>query len=251
MRRLRVLIAVLLLSGTAITPASAAGEYRYWSYWQSDSGTWQYAKLGPAMQKATDGAVDGWRYGVGSTTSATPPQIRGDFDSICGTTAATSDQVRVAVVIDYGNAADAPPARTACAVVTKGLSRASALAAVAPLRLDQGFVCGIDAYPASGCGESVNSEPSATGASPKATASKPATTASGTTTAEATSTPAPTTGMVAESATAAPNATPDPTPTPQPDNGSVLPTIVTMVLAVIALVLALRNARLQQEMRRR
>lgn len=256
MRLLRIVITALLLSGAVMTNATAADGYRYWSYWQSENGTWTYAKLGPAMLKATDGAVDGWRYGVGTTMSSTAPSLRGDFDAICGGTVASSDQVRVAVVIDYGNDSGSPAPRAACAVIAKGLTRASALAAVAPLRLNQGFVCGIDNYPATGCGESVAApaptptKPSASStiipasATPTATDSTEAVNAEPSTTAviaSASDTPSPT--------SVAPTAEPSASPTQQSD--SVLPTVVTMVLAVIALAIAMRNARIQQAARRR
>jgi hypothetical protein len=71
----------------------------------------------------------------------------------------------VGVVIDYGTAEDAPDgdtppaARGACAVVPAEATGADALAAVAEVRVgDGGFVCGIDGYPTSGCGDQVDTE---------------------------------------------------------------------------------------------
>jgi hypothetical protein len=74
---------------------------------------------------------------------------------------------RVALVLDFGTAADAPngatppPAHTACAQVPQDASAADALAAVAkPLRYNSaGLVCAITGYPQSGCGEQVGSAP--------------------------------------------------------------------------------------------
>lgn len=239
MNRLRTLIGALLICGAAITPASAADGFRYWSYWQYQDGQWEYAKLGPAMLKASDGAVDGWRYGVGSTTTSTPPSVRTDFDTVCGATEVSAGEVRVAIVIDFGEANGAPAPRTACAVLANGLSRASALSAVAGLRLDQGFVCAIDAYPATGCGEPVDEAPQP---APSTTSRPtPATTPS--------VSAAPGVPLTTDSALPAPQI--ERSPEPASDEGSVVPTIVTMVLALIALVVALRNARLQQEMRRK
>lgn len=252
MKLLRVLIAALLAGSAAISPALAEDAYRYWSYWNADSGQWKYAKLGPAMTKAVDGAVDGWRYGVGTVTTSTPPAIAPDFDAICSGVGVGTNEVRVAVVIDFGADAGAPAPRSACAVISSGLTRASALAAVAPLRLNQGFVCGIDNYPMSGCGESA-----------------PAPTSTPTTQqrASATATPATDIGAVdpTSSASAAPVTDPEVSPvaavaTPEADSAqatdpasddSLLPTIVTGVLAIVALLLALRNARIQQEARRK
>ena len=253
MTRARVLIAALLMSSTAITPASAADGYRYWSYWQSENGAWNYAKLGPAMMKATDGAVDGWRFGVGTVDRSTAPALRGDFDAICAGVTAQQDQVRVAVVIDFGPTADAPSPRSACAVVAKGLTRASALAAVAPLRLDQGFVCGIDGYPATGCGESVT-EPVATPTRSSSASARATSSPTASATASTSSDP------VADAEPTALAVTPVMTPTSEPSTpaaplpqqeSSALPTIVTMLLATTALVIAMRNARRQQEARRK
>ena len=259
MIRIRVLIAALLVGSAAISPAQGADAYRYWSYWQLESGTWQYAKLGPAMVKATDGAVDGWRYGVGTVQTSTPPDIEIGFTEICGNEPQSPDSVRVAVVIDYGTAADAPAPRAACAVIARGLTRASALAAVSPLRLNQGFVCGIDNYPRTGCGEAVAPTDSAPMAAATASPSASKPTASPSPRATAAS-PA---GDVSESADTgstssdAPIASASPTstqPTAEPATAadeptSPLPTIVTTILATIALLLALRNARLQKSAR--
>lgn len=244
MKILRTLIAALLLGSAAITPAFADDAYRYWSYWNADMGTWQYAKLGPAMTKATDGGVDGWRYGVGTTKTSTPPAIAPDFDSICGDTAAPADQVRVAVVIDYGSDAGAPTPRSACAVIANGLTRASALAAIAPLRLNQGFVCGIDNFPASGCGEPATMATRTTTPTPAPTNSaQSAEPVATTSSASASPSPSPTDEVQ--------TATPAPAPTPANTETSLLPTIVTGILAIVVLVLALRNARMQQEARRK
>lgn len=252
MRFARVLIAVLLLGSAAITPVRADDAYRYWSYWNADSGTWQYAKLGPAMTKAVDGAIDGWRFGVGTVRTSTPPALAADFEQICGETAVAADRVRVAVVIDYGDVAGAPAPRAACAVISTGLTRASALAAVAPLRLDQGFVCGIDNYPSSGCGEPTTTAPSSQRASATASASAASPTPSAVTS-SSTPTPSPS-GTQPMDATASPEQS-VPVPAASTDvaateEDSLLPTIVTIVLAVIALLLAMRNARIQQEARR-
>lgn len=248
MKLLRVLIAALLAGSAAISPALAEDAYRYWSYWNADSGEWKYAKLGPAMTKARDGAVDGWRYGVGTVTTSTPPAIAPDFNAVCGGITAETDEVRVAVVIDFGDGDGAPAPRSACAVIAAGLTRASALAAVAPLRLNQGFVCGVDNYPAEGCGESApapaatakqraSAQPSTTPAA-VATVTEPASTGTVATSADPVASPASTTQSSEPAAD-------------QSSEDSILPTIVTGVLAVVALLLAMRNARIQQEARRK
>ncbi|MCZ0979472.1 SCO2322 family protein [Streptomyces diastatochromogenes] len=72
---------------------------------------------------------------------------------------------RIAVVVDFGGPADAPPGETppkkrvetGCAEVREDATGAEALAAVAkPLRYDSvAMLCGIAGYPAKGCGEQV------------------------------------------------------------------------------------------------
>lgn len=250
MKLLRVLIAALLAGSAAISPALADDAYRYWSYWTADGGQWQYAKLGPAMTKAVDGAVDGWRYGIGTVTTSTPPAITPDFAAICGDITAATNEVRVAVVLDFGQGAGAPAPRAACAVIAAGLTRASALAAVAPLRLNQGFVCGIDNYPATGCGESAP-VPTTT-STPRTTAAAAAPTSPANADQTPTQTagaPGPTTSAISPDIAATPNQTISPTNDAAAD--SLVPTIVTGVLSIVVLLLALRNARLQQDARRK
>lgn len=87
---------------------------------------------------------------------------------------------RVAVVVDFGGPADAPPGETppeklikvGCAQVREDATGAEALAAVAkPLRYDSAaMLCGIAGYPARGCGEPVGDQAAAS-AAPSASAS--------------------------------------------------------------------------------
>ncbi|GHF71183.1 SCO2322 family protein [Streptomyces griseosporeus] len=156
--------AFLLLAGAA--QAHATG-YRYWSFWERDGGRWAYATEGPSTARPADGAVQGFRFAV-SQDSADAAQPRGtaDFDAICARTPAREGSKRVALVLDFGTAADAPsgetpPApRTACARVAPDATTAEALAAVAkPLRYDtNALLCAISGYPQRGCGEQVSSD---------------------------------------------------------------------------------------------
>jgi hypothetical protein len=45
---------------------------KYWSYWHRDGDTWVYSTIGSDAYQVTDGAVEGWVWGVGD---ASPPQI--------------------------------------------------------------------------------------------------------------------------------------------------------------------------------
>ncbi|MEU6236630.1 SCO2322 family protein [Kitasatospora sp. NPDC047058] len=152
-------VLILLMLGAA--PAEAAG-YRYWSFWKWSDGAWAYQQQGPALYVPPDGTVDGWRFAVSPDggRDAARPGTAGDFASVCGGTPGQQGRKRVAVVLDFGTAADAagenpPGQRSACAVVPAKASSAEVLATIAPpLRYDtNGLLCAIAGYPRSGCGE--------------------------------------------------------------------------------------------------
>ncbi|MDQ0990603.1 SCO2322 family protein [Streptomyces sp. V3I7] len=174
-----LLLAGFLLWGTA-GQAQAAG-YRYWSFWERGGDHWTYATEGPATARPADGAVQGFRFSVSEDSAdATRPRGDADFGSICGKTPAREHRKRVALVLDFGTAADAPSgegppkSRTACAVVSPDATTAEALAAVAkPLRYDtNALLCAIAGYPRQGCGEQVAARPG--GAKPATAPQKPA-----------------------------------------------------------------------------
>ncbi|MFC5667549.1 SCO2322 family protein [Kitasatospora misakiensis] len=180
-------VLILLLIGAA--QAQAAG-YRYWSFWRWSDGGWAYQQQGPAVHVPADGAVDGWRFAVSPDggRDAARPGTAGDFAAVCAGTPAEPGRKRVAVVLDFGAAADAPgretppEPRTVCAVVQPRASSAEVLATVAPpLRYDgNGLLCAIAGYPRAGCGDqlgagdrptdggqpSESAAPTAAGASP-------------------------------------------------------------------------------------
>ncbi len=153
MRTVRMVIVAALLSVAAMPSAHAATAYAYWSYWQADGSTWKYANVGPALSPAVDGAVDAWRFTVSSESRASKPTTLPDFAAVCGGTAKATGKARVAIYIEYG--VGGPATRSACAVVDDGLTRMSALGSVSALRLNNGFICAIDAFPATGCGDAV------------------------------------------------------------------------------------------------
>nr|WP_203612950.1 SCO2322 family protein [Streptomyces rochei] len=163
-------MAAFALIGTA-GQAQAAG-YRYWSFWDRDGGTWVYATQGPSLARPSDGDVQGFRFAVSADSQdAARPRGTADFASICAKTPAKEGTKRVALVLDFGTASDAPSgetppaARTACAQVSPDATTADALAAVAdPLRYDNSaLLCAIAGYPKAGCGEQVaEQDPTAT-----------------------------------------------------------------------------------------
>lgn len=148
------------------SPAQAAG-YRYWSFWQRERGQdgWTYATQGPATARPGDGDTVGFRFAVSEDSGdASRPRSSATFGTVCADTPAKGGTKRVAVVLDFGTAADAPDhrtppePRTECARVGEDASAGDALAAVAePLRYNSSaLLCAIAGYPAAGCGEQVD-----------------------------------------------------------------------------------------------
>jgi hypothetical protein len=163
---LPALLGVLLT--LAVAPAAHAQGYRYWSFWTRDGGSWTYATQGPATYRPSDGEVLGFRFSVspdGGDDAARPRSDAG-FARICAGTPAKDGEERVALVLDFGTAADAPDGetplqrRTACARIDQDATAADALAAEAePLRYNSvALLCAIDGYPATGCGERVSGD---------------------------------------------------------------------------------------------
>ncbi|MFE6893755.1 SCO2322 family protein [Streptomyces sp. NPDC057694] len=164
--RLPLVLLAAVLGLSVAAPAQAAG-YRYWSFWENDGGSWTYATMGPSQSTPSDGDVEGFRFAVSADSKdATKPRGAADFGAVCDGTAARDGKKRVAVVIDFGTAEDAPDgetppkARTACAQVGEDATAAEALAAVAkPLRYDSSaLLCAISGYPESGCGEQIGGQ---------------------------------------------------------------------------------------------
>ncbi|GAA0498940.1 SCO2322 family protein [Streptomyces sp. NPDC046215] len=162
-RALGALLLAGVLAGLGAAPAQAAG-YRYWSFWDATGSGWAYATQGPSTARPGDGDTVGFRFAVSEDSrDAAKPRAAADFGAVCAGTPAEDGRKRIAVVLDFGTAADAPegetpPApRTACARVGGDASAAEALAAVAkPLRYDSAaLLCAIAGYPKSGCGEQV------------------------------------------------------------------------------------------------
>jgi hypothetical protein len=140
--------------------AHAQEAFRFWGYYTWQDNTWAFAQTGPDQTKPADGSVEGWRFAVsGAEASARGPRTAGDFATICGTAPTPpAGQKRVAVLIDYGVAAEAPQGETppdprgACATVPVAASGAEVLQEVAPVRVQNALVCGVDGYPRTECG---------------------------------------------------------------------------------------------------
>ncbi|KAF4410256.1 MULTISPECIES: SCO2322 family protein [Streptomyces] len=162
------LAACAALSGAVPAHGTARSEgYRYWSFWERDGDDWTYATRGPATAQPADGDVQGFRFSVSADSGdAARPRTAPAFDAVCGDTPEKDGTNRVALVLDFGTAGDAPSGetppepRTECARVPDGASTGEALAAVAePLRYNtSALLCAIAGYPRSGCGEQVSGE---------------------------------------------------------------------------------------------
>jgi hypothetical protein len=177
-------LAALFLVPLGVPSAQAEDAYRYWSYWWgAPEGTWEYAASGPADRIVTDGDVEGWVFMVSAEAVPTQqPDAPADFASICSDGAPVAGQVRVGVVLDYGSS-DAVPAGDEipsgdnpvqqCVIVPAGSTGEQALAAAADVRSEQGAVCGIAGYPATGCFEVVPASATTTDASQTETQDAP------------------------------------------------------------------------------
>lgn len=55
----------------------------YWMYYQQVVGAWKYSVLGATVAKVNDGAVQGWVYGAGSTSTGGAPPPLLTIDQIC------------------------------------------------------------------------------------------------------------------------------------------------------------------------
>lgn len=172
---LGLLIAVVLPAG-----AADAAAYRYWGYYQLSGDSWQFATKGPEQTDPADGSVEGWRFAVGTEEVTRFPRATATFEEICGDTEVETGSKRVAVVIDYGRAADTadntePPAPVGeCAVVAEAATGLEVLSKVADVRSDKGLICGIDDFPATGCGEEVKTVSAAAAAPDTAVELEPA-----------------------------------------------------------------------------
>lgn len=166
--RLSLALVLPLVAVFAGAASAQADGYRYWSFWQrgGDGGGWTYAAQGPSTARPDDGDMIGFRFAVSEDSrDAAKPRGAARFDAVCDAddTPAKGGTKRIAVVLDFGTAQDAPDgrtppkSRTACARVGGDATAGEALAAVAkPLRYNSSaLLCAIAGYPKSGCGEAV------------------------------------------------------------------------------------------------
>jgi hypothetical protein len=153
-------VATLTVAGLAL-PAHAAEGYQYWNYFHLQDDKWGFAKVGPSDYTPKDGDVEGFRYGTSTPSQGIEPRAdlgEVDFDTVCADAEAADGDKRVAVLLDYGTelgSGTPPEPRAECAVVAQDATTQQILGEVTDLRVESDMVCGIDGYPASGCGEPV------------------------------------------------------------------------------------------------
>ncbi|HYN57457.1 MAG TPA: SCO2322 family protein [Motilibacterales bacterium] len=153
------------LATVALAAPAQAAAYRYWSYWQGDSGTWVAAQTGPGDHTLVDSDVQGWRFAVTAEAPMQGPDNAPVFADLCPDLSAagtTAGQLRVAVVIDAGYIADAPAGQippadvVSCVTLPEGSTGNQALAAAGAVSEDGGLICSINGYPEGECAAEVS-----------------------------------------------------------------------------------------------
>jgi hypothetical protein len=106
-----------------------------------------------------DGDVEGWRFGLGDSSGAEQPREAASFDALCGHVPRPDGSVRVALVVDFGDPADAPDGESPpsgvdsrCVVVPEAQATGIAvLAESSTVRQRSGLICGIGGFPQREC----------------------------------------------------------------------------------------------------
>lgn len=160
-RVMGVLIAASIVGVTFASPATANESYRYWSYWITADSAWVLADTGPSDQTPADGAVEGWRFSINGVSSTDLPRYSPDFGSVCADTPAQDGRKRVALIVDPGEASDAPEGETPqgpwakCVVAEPSATGYDILRAAATVRMQDGLTCDINGYPSTECAAAV------------------------------------------------------------------------------------------------
>lgn len=156
---LALLLALAFAASGARSASAAEDGYRYWGYYQGNADSWTFAQKGAAETVPADGSVEGWRYALAGPNDSKLPRAAGDFNTICAAANPAQGLKRVAVVIDQGTPADAPEGATpdgkvtgTCVIADEQATGADLLAMMADVRVENGMTCGVNGYPATGCG---------------------------------------------------------------------------------------------------
>lgn len=166
-RRARLVVAGIFIA-TALSPLALstspahAGTYAYWSYWHDTGAGWKYSGCGAYYPQGdcvpADGTIEGWRFTVSSEGGAQPPRYSQGFDAACASTPVMQGKKRVAIVVDFGTQRDASdrPLLARCATGGASDNGGVMLQSKYAVTSSEGFVCTIESYPKSGCGEYVS-----------------------------------------------------------------------------------------------
>lgn len=162
---------VLLMSSTVGATGAQATNYRYWTYWSGTGQSWTFSAVGPSSAVPADGSVEGWRFAVSAGVSGQGAQPTvspsAAFEQYCGDVPAAAGTKRVAVVIDYGSAADAPTGQTppsstgGCAQLPESHTGGQVLQQISDIRVEGGLICAINGFPQGECAPAVSKQPTA------------------------------------------------------------------------------------------
>ncbi len=220
------LAAALAVAGAVGAAPAYATSYRYWTYWSGSGNDWTFSAVGPAGATPADGTVQGWRFAVteGVRGQGNAPRLApaAAFRQFCGATPPAAGRKRVAVVLDFGDPADAPPgqspppARGTCVVAAPAATGAQLLSDAVTVRTDRGLVCALAGYPAGECAPAVTASPEPRSAAPVAHRTRSETSAP----AQARRDPTPAAAVSPEPKTPAPAAPSSPGRSPAPQSSA-------------------------------
>jgi hypothetical protein len=145
--------------------AYAEKGYRYWGYFQAAPQTneWVAAMTGPST-KLKDGAVEGWAFSFSTNDiPAAKPVISADFAAICKGVVQPANQIRVALVLDFGDKKIAPSNEavpenlTKCVLTKTDSTGLDVLNQSVKVRTDKsGLICAFNDYPKTECSPEVD-----------------------------------------------------------------------------------------------
>lgn len=167
--RIRIALAIALSALFFAGSPAAADDYRYWSFYVGQDNAWTFAPTGPADNALADRDVNGWQFGIFGAEGGAMPGQAPSFADLCPSLESAGEsqgQLRIAVVIDAGTAAEAPTGETPiedrveCLLLPEGANSFQALAKAADVRQENGMVCGLDGYPATECAPIVSTSAS-------------------------------------------------------------------------------------------
>ncbi|MCH9814993.1 MAG: hypothetical protein K0U64_00895 [Actinomycetia bacterium] len=144
--------------------SAKAESFTYWSLWVEEDGKWAPSQQGASDLTVTDQSVLGAKYLESEVelTSSDAPELKPDYAALCPDLPAAEGQVRVAIVLEYGDASLAPDGTNPpgnsneCVTIPEPATAAVALENAGSVTADSaGFITAINGYPADAAGASV------------------------------------------------------------------------------------------------